>query len=345
MEQKKTKTEYILVTGGTGYIGSHTVVELQEAGKEVIILDNLENSSEFIVDQIEKITNKRPIFEKCDVMDPDTLFKIFEKYNVVGIIHFAAKKSVEESTKEPIEYYLANTGGLINIVTAMRKFDVKNIVFSSSCTVYGQPEVLPVTEKTPRQEAESPYGNTKKICEDILKDATNAYEINAIALRYFNPIGAHPSARIGELPHNEPKNIVPIITQVAAKKRDKLLIFGDDYNTKDGTCVRDFIYVQDLAKAHIKALEKLTQTKGYDFYNVGSGSGYTVLELIKAFEQATGIKIPYDLTNRRPGDIEKIYADTTKAKEELHFEPQAKLTDMLKSAWEWEQHVKNILNK
>jgi UDP-glucose 4-epimerase len=337
----------LLVTGGTGYIGSHTVVELQNAGYEVIIVDDLSNSSADVIDHIEKISGTRPSFEEFNLQDLNRLEKFFEKYNnIEAIVHFAAFKAVGESVEKPLMYYRNNLVSLINLLDCMKKYQVPGFVFSSSCTVYGQPDQLPVTENTPRKQAESPYGNTKAISEDIIRDFVKVTpEINAIALRYFNPIGAHPSALIGELPQGVPNNLVPFITQTAAGIRQQLSVFGDDYNTPDGSCIRDFINVVDLAKAHVVAINRLIENKNeqsYEFFNVGTGKGVSVLELIKTFQEATGVKLNYKIIGRRPGDIEKIWADTSKANKVLGWEAKETLADTLLSAWNWEKNLRNI---
>jgi len=337
----------ILVTGGTGYIGSHTVVELQTAGYEVIIIDDLSNSGIEVLDSIEKITGKKPEFEQFDLANREKTFDFFMRQpGIEAIIHFAASKAVGESVEKPLHYYRNNLVSLMNLLECQQKFDVPNIVFSSSCTVYGQPEKLPVTEETPRKDAESPYGNTKRVNEDIISDTIKANpQIKGIALRYFNPIGAHPSALIGELPLGVPQNLVPFITQTAAGLRDELKIFGDDYNTPDGSAIRDYINVVDLAKAHVVAIERLLQKKfksNYEVFNLGTGNGLSVLEIVKGFEKATGVKLNYKIVDRRPGDIEKIWADTTRANEELGWKAEKKLEETLLSAWEWEKKIRNI---
>jgi len=339
--------QQILVTGGTGYIGSHTVVELQQAGYDVIIIDDLSNSTADVVDNIEKISGIRPAFEEFNLQDYNRLETFFRKYpDIEAIIHFAAFKAVGESVAKPLYYYRNNLVSLMNLLELMPKHQVSHLVFSSSCTVYGQPDVLPVTEDTPRKEAESPYGNTKSVAEDIIRDSVNAIEsINAIALRYFNPIGAHPSALIGELPRGVPNNLVPFITQTAAGIREKLSIFGDDYNTPDGTAVRDYIDVVDLAKAHVFAIERLLKEKNknrYEFFNVGTGKGSSVLELVKTFSEVTGVDLNYQIVGRRPGDVEKTYADTAKANAELGWKSEKTLGESLLSAWNWEKKVRNI---
>ena len=337
----------ILVTGGTGYIGSHTAVELIEAGYEVVIVDDLSNSSIEVLDSIEKITGVKPAFVEFNLQDRDKTQKLFTDHpDIKAIIHFAASKAVGESVQKPTLYYRNNTLSLLNLVDTMVETKVSNIVFSSSCTVYGQPDELPVTEDTPRKEAESPYGNTKAICEDILRDSAKAFkELNAISLRYFNPIGAHPSALIGELPQGIPNNLVPFITQTAAGIRDELKIFGDDYNTPDGTCIRDYINVVDLAKAHVVAIERLLKGKNknnYEFFNVGTGNGASVLELVKTYISVNNIDFKYQIVGRREGDIEKIYADTTKANEELGWKAEKSMAETLQSAWNWEKHYRGI---
>jgi UDP-glucose 4-epimerase len=337
----------ILVTGGTGYIGSHTTVELQKAGYEVIIVDNLSNSSIEVLDGIEKITGIRPVFEQFDLTEKDRVDAFFAKYSKIGaIIHFAASKAVGESVDKPLLYYRNNLLSLINILECQLKYGVSNIVFSSSCTVYGQPDILPVTEKTPRKDAESPYGNTKRVNEDILQDTISANpQIKGIALRYFNPVGAHPTALIGELPLGVPANLVPFITQTAAGLRDELKVFGDDYDTVDGSAVRDYINVVDLAKAHVVAVNRLLGNKnksGYEIFNLGTGNGVSVLEAIYAFEKASGMKLNYKIVGRRAGDIEKIWADTKLANEELGWTAESGLEETMLSAWLWEKRVRQI---
>lgn len=337
----------ILVTGGTGYIGSHTVVELMENGYEPIIIDDLSNSSIDVLDSIEKITGKKPIFEKLNLIVLEDVEKFFHKHKgIEAIIHFAASKAVGESVQIPLHYYRNNIVSLINLIECQKKFDVPNIVFSSSCTVYGQPDVLPVTEETPRKDAESPYGNTKRINEDILRDAIQVSpELKGIALRYFNPIGAHPSGLIGELPLGVPQNLVPFITQTAAGLREQLSVFGDDYNTPDGSAIRDYINVVDLAKAHVVAIERLIEGKnkaGYEIFNLGTGNGNSVLELVNAFEKANNLKLNYKIVARRAGDIEKIWADTSYANNELGWKAETPLEDTLVSAWKWEKNLRGI---
>ncbi|MFY9152077.1 MAG: UDP-glucose 4-epimerase GalE [Prolixibacteraceae bacterium] len=337
----------ILVTGGTGYIGSHTVVELQNAGYKVIIVDNLSNSSLEVLDGIEKITGIRPVFEQFDLIEMDKVDAFFIKYpKIEAIIHFAASKAVGESVSKPLLYYRNNLVSLINLLECQLKYGISNIVFSSSCTVYGQPDQLPVTENTPRKDAESPYGNTKRVNEDILFDTINANpQIKGIALRYFNPVGAHPSALIGELPLGVPANLVPFITQTAAGLRKELMIFGDDYNTPDGSAVRDYINVVDLAKAHVIAVNRLIENKnkaGYEIFNLGTGKGVSVLEAVHAFEKSSGVKLNYKIVERRAGDIEKIWADTTFANEELGWKAEKGLEETMLSAWIWEKKVRGM---
>ncbi|TKG93432.1 UDP-glucose 4-epimerase GalE [Puteibacter caeruleilacunae] len=337
----------ILVTGGTGYIGSHTVVELQQEGFDVVIVDNLSNSKIEVLDSIEKISGIRPAFENFDLADATKTDEFFAKYtNVEAIIHFAASKAVGESVELPLLYYRNNLCSLMNLMECMKKYEVKNLVFSSSCTVYGQPDVLPVTEETPRKDAESPYGNTKRICEDIISDTVSANpELNGIALRYFNPIGAHESALIGEFPTGVPNNLVPFITQTAAGIREQLSVFGDDYDTADGSCIRDFINVVDLAKAHVVAIKRQLEGNckaNYEVFNLGTGNGSSVLELINAFEKSTGVKLNYKIVERRAGDIEKIYANTTYANEELGWKAEKGLEETLLTAWNWEKNIRGI---
>lgn len=334
----------ILVTGGMGYIGSHTVVELIQSGYEVVIVDNLSNSSENVLKGIEKITGERPVFIKADCKDSHEMDRVFTVYEIDAVIHFAASKAVGESVEKPLLYYGNNINSLLVLLEQMRKHKVANIVFSSSCTVYGQPDKLPVTEQTPRQDAESPYGNTKRICEDILQDSCKAYAgLKSIALRYFNPIGAHPSAEIGELPIGVPANLVPYITQTAIGLREELSVFGDDYNTPDGSCIRDFIHVVDLAKSHVVAVGRLLEEKNkaaYEIFNIGTGKGVSVLELIETFEKATGQKLNYKIVGRRAGDIEQIYANASYANEELGWKAVSTLDETLLSAWRWEENYR-----
>lgn len=331
----------ILVTGGTGYIGSHTVVELQNNGYEVIIVDNLSNSRAEVVDSIEKITGIRPAFEKVDCLDYAGMDAVFSKYpGIKGIIHFAASKAVGESVQKPLLYYRNNLVSLINLLELMPKHEVEGIIFSSSCTVYGQPDKLPVTEQASIKKAESPYGNTKQINEEIIRDTVaSGAPIQAILLRYFNPIGAHPTALIGELPNGVPQNLVPYLTQTAMGIREKLSVFGDDYNTPDGSCIRDYIYVVDLAKAHVIAMNRIMdkkQKEKVEVFNIGTGRGVSVLELIHAFESATGVKLNYQITGRRAGDIEQVWADPSFANNELGWKADTTIEETLRSAWNWQ---------
>lgn len=337
----------VLVTGGTGFIGSHTTVELQQAGYDVVIVDNLSNSNVDVVDGIEKITGIRPAFEKVDCLDKDALEGVFKKYpSISGIIHFAASKAVGESVEKPLLYYRNNIVSLVNILELMPKYDVKGIIFSSSCTVYGQPdpENLPVTEQAPIKKAESPYGNTKQINEEIIADTIKSGSpIKAVILRYFNPIGAHPSAIIGELPNGVPANLIPYITQTAIGIRPQLSVFGNDYNTPDGTCIRDFIYVVDLAKAHVCAMARILDGKSEDsveIFNIGTGSGVSVQQLIDTFEKCTGVKLNYKVVGRRAGDIEKIWGNVDKANNVLGWKAVHTLEDALSSAWKWQLHLR-----
>ena len=336
----------ILVTGGLGFIGSHTVVELQNEGFEVVIIDDCSNSSEKVLSGITAITGKKPIFEKLDLKEKSKVEAFFQRYHdIEGIIHFAASKAVGESVEKPLLYYENNIGTLVYLLKELSKKDRSSFIFSSSCTVYGQADKMPITEDAPVKEAESPYGNTKQMGEEIIRDTCKVRpNLNAIALRYFNPIGAHPSAEIGELPIGVPQNLVPFITQTGAGLRDQLSVFGDDYPTSDGTCVRDYIYVVDLAKAHVVALQRLLANKNksnYEVFNVGTGTGSTVLEVIKSFEKVSGKKLNYKIVARRPGDITSAYADTTLANEELGWKSQYTLDEAMKSAWVWEQKIRS----
>ena len=337
--------ERILVTGGTGFIGSHTVVELQNSGYDVVIIDNLSNSSADVVDGIEKITGIRPDFEQLDCLDYEGLDNVFAKYgNIKSIIHFAASKAVGESVQKPLLYYRNNLVSLINLLELMPKHGVKGIVFSSSCTVYGQPDVLPVTESAPIKTAESPYGNTKQINEEIIRDIVKSGSpIQAILLRYFNPIGAHPTAIIGEMPNGVPQNLIPFLTQTAIGIREKLSVFGDDYNTPDGSCIRDYINVVDLAKAHVVAIDRILQDKQdeqVEVFNIGTGRGLSVLELIHAFEESTGVKLNYQIVGRRAGDIEQVWANPDKANNVLGWKAESTIEDTLRSAWKWQQRLR-----
>ena len=335
----------ILVTGGLGFIGSHTVVELQTKGYEVVIIDDLSNSSIEVLEGITAITGKTPVFEKLDLKDKSGVEAFFAKHNdIKGVIHFAASKAVGESVKEPLLYYENNISTLVYILKELKKLPEASFIFSSSCTVYGQADELPITENAPVKQAESPYGNTKQIGEEIIKDTCKiSPNLKAIALRYFNPIGAHESAKIGELPIGVPQNLVPFITQTGIGIREELSVFGDDYPTSDGTCVRDYIHVVDLAKAHVVALNRLLTNKNksnYETFNLGTGKGSTVLEVIKAFEKVSGVKLNYKIVGRRAGDIISAYADTTKANEELGWKTELSLEDAMRSAWKWEQVVR-----
>ncbi|MFQ3579026.1 MAG: UDP-glucose 4-epimerase GalE [Bacteroidales bacterium] len=339
----------ILITGGTGYIGSHTAVEFINAGYEVIIMDNLSNSDISVLNGIEKITGIKPIFHKVDVTLKSELRKVFEtRPNIQSIVHFAAFKAVGESVEFPLKYYHNNLAGLINILECMQEFKIRSLVFSSSCTVYGQPELLPVTEESPVIKPESPYGNTKKISEEIIQDFLNSTQgFKSISLRYFNPIGAHPSAEIGELPIGVPNNLMPYITQTAYGIREELKVFGSDYNTPDGTPIRDYINVVDLAEAHVAAVKRLLTNKTddkFEVFNIGTGQGHTVLEVIKAFEKSTGVKLKYRITDRRPGDVEKVWADTSKANKILGWKAKKSLEETVKSAWEWEKKYREKTN-
>ena len=363
----------ILVTGGTGYIGSHTVVELQQQGYEVIIVDNLSNSSASVIERIAMITGKKPdleVFDLCDAVKTERFFS--ENHNIGAVIHFAAHKSVSESVKNPLKYYKNNLVSTMNLLESMVKHQVKYIAFSSSCTVYGQPEVLPVTEKSPLLKAESPYGNTKKIMEDIIADAVTSSDLNAISLRYFNPIGAHESALIGEAPAEVPDNLVPYITQTAIGIRPFLRVFGQDYDTPDGTPLRDYLHVVDLAKAHVLAVMRLEKGRNgdkekgrqgemengrqgegekgrqgeeekrgrYEVFNLGVGKGISVMEVIESFERVSGMKLNYKILDRRPGDIVKIWADPSFANRELGWKTLSSLQECMKTAWEWEKNIR-----
>ncbi|MCP9747697.1 UDP-glucose 4-epimerase GalE [Lacihabitans sp. CS3-21] len=337
----------VLVTGGAGFIGSHTVVELVNAGFSPVIIDNLNNSSESVLTGLKNIIGFDVPFYKADCNDFEVVKDIIVKHKIEGIIHFAAYKAVGESVEKPIKYYKNNIGSLVNILEVMQVTKVKNLVFSSSCTVYGQPDHIPVTEDTPKKKAESPYGNTKAIAEDILEDVIKSGEqMSIISLRYFNPIGAHPSAEIGELPNGVPSNLIPFVTQTAIGKRNKLVVFGSDYNTVDGSNVRDFIHVVDLAKAHVSALNLLKgkETAFYDVFNLGTGTGNSVLEIIKTFEEVNNLKLNYEIGPRRSGDVEKIYGDVEKASKILNWKTEKSLEESLKDAWTWELKLKNNNN-
>ena len=333
----------VLVTGGTGYIGSHTTVELLEAGYEVVIVDNLSNSERFVLKGIKKITGREVPFHKVDCRSLASLRRVFTRYGFDAVIHFAASKAVGESVEQPLLYYQNNLTSLMNILQLMRENKVPNLVFSSSCTVYGQAEKLPVSEQTPRREATSPYGNTKHMCEDIIRDSVAAYpEIRSVALRYFNPIGAHPSAEIGELPRGVPNNLIPFVTQTAAGIRPVLSVFGDDYDTPDGSCIRDYINVVDLAKAHVVAVDRMTGGRmkdRYEIFNIGTGRGVSTLEVVRSFEKVNHLKLNYKIVGRRAGDIEAVWADPSFANEELGWKAEKSLDETLQSAWNWQKHL------
>jgi len=336
----------ILVTGGTGYIGSHTCVELLNDGYEVVIVDNLSNSNISVLDNIGKITGCRPVFEEFDLADENRTIDFFDRHgDFNGIIHFAAYKAVGESVQFPLKYYRNNLFSLVNLLNGMTEKKLPNMVFSSSCTVYGQPDILPVTEDAPVQKAESPYGNTKQISEEIIHDSIKAHTfLRAIALRYFNPIGAHESAMIGELPLGIPNNLLPFITQTAIGIRSKLKVFGNDYNTPDGTAIRDYIHVVDLAKAHVVAINRMIRKEmasSFEVFNLGTGNGFSLLDVIKSFEKSTGVRVNYEITDRRPGDVEKVWADTHFANEVLGWKAEKTLDEMTSSAWKWELSLKN----
>lgn len=332
----------ILVTGGAGYIGSHTVVELLKANKEVVVLDNLSNSSKKSLDRVEQITGKKVTFYEADILDRDALEMIFSKEKIESCIHFAGLKAVGESCEKPWEYYYNNVSGTLILLDVMRKHGVKNIIFSSSSTVYGTPEVIPVTEECPKGEITNPYGQTKSMLEQILMDIQKADpEWNVILLRYFNPIGAHESGMIGENPNGIPNNLMPYITQVAIGKLERLGVFGDDYDTPDGTGVRDYIHVVDLAIGHVKALKKIEEKAGLCIYNLGTGTGYSVLEIVKNFEEASGKEIPYAIKPRRAGDIAMNYADASKAKQELGWVAERGIKEMCADSWRWQSQNPN----
>ncbi len=335
----------ILVTGGTGYIGSHTCVELIEAGFEVVIIDDLSNSSLDILQNIKTITGVRPDFYEFNLCDTEQVKDFFkEQSDLAGIIHFAALKAVGESVEKPLLYYRNNLLSLINLLDMMQQYNIPNLVFSSSCTVYGEPDALPVTEQAAIKKAESPYGNTKQISEEIIQDSVRAYPaLKSIALRYFNPIGAHESGLIGELPSGVPNNLMPFITQTAMGLRQELKVFGSDYNTPDGTCIRDYIHVVDLAQAHVIAVKRLLENKqksNYEFFNLGTGKGSSVLEVIQSFERTSAQKLNYKLVDRRAGDVVQIYADTQFANQELGWKAQKSLDDMTRTAWQWEKNYR-----
>ncbi len=338
--------EMVLVSGGAGYIGSHTTVALIEAGYDVVVIDNLSNSDLGAVEGVRKITGVDVPFEQVDCCDKKALRAIFKKYPFNSVIHFAAYKAVGESVEQPLKYYSNNLGSFLNILELMQEEGRSNVLFSSSATVYGEPDELPVTEASPRKPATSPYGNTKQMCEDILRDTVAAgVGVKGIALRYFNPMGAHPSALIGELPRGVPNNLVPFITQTAAGVRECLSIFGNDYNTPDGTCIRDYIDVVDLAAAHVAAIGRLVEgrnKKDYEVFNVGTGRGVSVMELVEAFERVNGLKLNYRIVGRRSGDVESVWAETSLANNELGWKAVRTLDETLAAAWAWEKHVRDI---
>jgi UDP-glucose 4-epimerase len=332
----------ILVTGGAGYIGAHTALELTQSGYEAVIVDNLSRSNRILLEGMEKITGNKPNFHEGDCVDRDFLRKVFKSEGpIAAVMHFAAYKSVGESVREPLSYYHNNIASLVSILEVMKEFGVKDFIFSSSCTVYGQPDRIPVDESAPFKRAESPYGATKQMCERILEDSFST-GLRVISLRYFNPIGAHPSALMGELPIGVPNNLVPFITQTAARKRDKLTVFGGDYNTPDGSCLRDYIHVVDVAVAHIKAMEYMSKKSDdtlYEVFNLGTGIGASVLELVNKFEKVTGVKLNYVIGPRRPGDVEKVYADPTKVNNALGWQTKYSMDEALLHAWEWEKKI------
>ena len=332
----------ILVTGGTGFIGSHTVVELVNTGFTPILVDNFANSQQSVMAGLKKILGFEPVLYNIDCNDAAAMREVLVKENIEGVIHFAAHKAVGESVKNPLKYYENNIGSTVTLLKLMLELNIKNLVFSSSCTVYGEPDFIPVTEVSPRKPAVSPYGSTKVMCEDILRDTAASNAIKIIALRYFNPIGAHETAEIGELPNGVPSNLIPFVTQTAAGVREQLTIFGDDYDTIDGTNVRDYIHVVDLAKAHVAAfayLKKVEETQFYDIFNIGTGQGNSVLEIVRTFEKVNGIKVNYKIGPRRSGDVEKIYGDVAKAKAVLGWQTQKTLEESLVDAWRWQQKV------
>ncbi|SDB57254.1 UDP-glucose 4-epimerase [Flavobacteriaceae bacterium MAR_2010_188] len=337
----------ILVTGGLGFIGSHTVVELQEQGFEVVVIDDLSNSSTDVLDGIKAITGKAPEFDELDLRDKNKVLSFFEKHHdIVGVIHFAASKAVGESVDKPLLYYENNLNTLIYILQSVLKLKDQNFIFSSSCTVYGQADSMPITEDAPIKMAESPYGNTKQIGEEIIRDSCKVYDsLNAIALRYFNPIGAHSSIEIGELPLGVPQNLVPFLTQTVAGLREQLSVFGNDYPTPDGTCIRDYIHVVDLAKAHVVAIKRLIDGKmesNFEVFNIGTGIGSSVLEVINSFEKSTGEKVNFKFAPRRPGDVVEAYADTSKSNDILGWKSVYSLDDAMESSWKWEKKIRNI---
>jgi len=338
------KVGNILVTGGTGYIGSHTVVELQQKGYEVFIMDNLSNSHIGVLDAIEKISGIRPHFSKIDLCNRELLKDFFTRNSIDAVIHFAAFKSVNESVQFPLRYYINNVQALINLLECVKDHSVPNFIFSSSCTVYGEPDYVPVDENHPVKSPSSPYGATKQMCEKILADVCAVSNLNVISLRYFNPAGAHPSALIGELPLNEPTNLVPVITRTAVGKIKEMIVYGNDYKTTDGSCIRDYIHVTDVASAHVSALERIKENKSksnFEIFNLGTGVGCTVLEVVNKFEKVTGKKLNYKIGKRREGDVSTIYSDCKLANKELNWRAEATLEQILSSAWEWEQKIKS----
>jgi UDP-glucose 4-epimerase len=340
---KFSSSEKILITGGTGYIGSHTAVELIKAGYTTYIVDNLSNSNIEVLNGIEQITGVRPVFENIDCTDYVAMDKFFAKHEGISvIIHFAALKAVGDSVQRPLPYYRNNVVSMVNLLELMPIHKIQGFVFSSSCTVYGQPDSLPVDETAPVKKALSPYGNTKQICEEMIQDTTHANpDIKSIILRYFNPIGAHPTALIGEFPNGIPTNLLPYITQTAAGIRKKLMVFGNDYNTPDGSCIRDYINVMDLARAHLVAVERILngKVKQNEIYNLGTGNGLSVFELIDAFERVNGVKVPYEITGRREGDIEQVWASPEKANQILKWKTEISVEETLRSAWRWQQYL------
>ena len=332
----------ILVTGGLGYIGSHTVVALQNAGYEVVIIDDLSNTEINVLDKITSITGTKPSYFEIDLKNQDKVNEFFKTNKIDGIINFAAHKAVGESVEKPLMYYRNNLLGLINLLDAMKDFDADNIIFSSSCTVYGQADKMPIDEKTPLKKPESPYGKTKQMGEEILEDFSAAFDKNVICLRYFNPVGAHPTAKIGELPKGIPNNLIPYVTQTAAGIREALSVWGDDYPTRDGTAIRDYIDVNDLADAHVKAVTRLIENKNntkLEFFNLGTGTGSTVLEVVHAFEEANDLKLKYEIKERRAGDIIEAYANNSLAEKELGWKPETKLSESMRTAWEWQKSL------
>ena len=332
----------ILVTGGLGYIGSHTVVALQNAGYEVVIIDDLSNTEIDVLDRITSITGIKPSYFEIDLKSQEVVNDFFKFNKIDGIINFAAHKAVGESVEKPLMYYRNNLLGLINLLDAMKDFDTDNIIFSSSCTVYGQADKMPIDEETPLKKPESPYGKTKKMGEEILEDFSAAFDKNVICLRYFNPVGAHPTAKIGELPKGIPNNLIPYVTQTAAGLRESLSVWGDDYPTRDGTAIRDYIDVNDLADAHVKAITRLIEKKNQtklEFFNLGTGTGSTVLEVVHAFEDANDVKLNYEIKERRAGDIIEAYANNALAEKELGWKPETKLSESMRTAWEWQKSL------